>query len=271
MGVTLEALATHGLHDAQVVEIGSIDLGAVDPAVRDDLIAYVVEIDELSELDGKAAPAWWRDGGAPPDHLSDLADPGADFGQATTRAMRRLADVSPSNATNGLILFFRGKRDDGTALAGCAKVRFEPLERLWFTGRTTPLEAIERLNRSEVLKLPKDVLKATTIPNPSGNGELRVVDNQLRDPASYWLAVPRGPGASTREGDDQEGRGGADGRAPVQDHDERRGRRRRGGQPAGEPVGGRRAGHTGRLRGGGRAGRRHRSGRPVGGDARRGR
>lgn len=100
--------------------------------------------------------------------------------------MKRLALVTPANATDGLFVFVRA-RNGGGAFTGCIKLEFGSLERLWYTGKATPQDAIARIDWNDVLSLPKNVLKAAVIPNPTGNGDLRVVDNQLGDPASHWL------------------------------------------------------------------------------------
>ena len=188
MGYTFEALAIHGIRGGKRFDVGQLDVGKLDPAVRDHLADYLDELDELSELDGKAAPGWWKTNGKPPAELDTLATcPLGGFAAAADSAMARLVLASPGNASDGLLMFVRAHANGGTAAFACLKLKFTAIEDLWYTGKANPQDAIDQLRFNDVLPKPKEVRKAAVSPNPSGTGDLRVVDNQLQDPADYWL------------------------------------------------------------------------------------
>jgi hypothetical protein len=198
MTFTLQAVATHELAfdrgTKQLRRIGALGLDGIDARVREALVGYLAGLEERSETDGRAAAAWWSAGA--PDEIAALRDCSlAEFEAVTGRAMQRLFDATPGSASEGLLLFIRALRDGGDPVLGCLKLTLEELHRMRFSGAGDPARAIQPADLENVLPEPKQVLKAAMVPNPSGASDLRVVDDQLRDTANYWLrflgAAPR--------------------------------------------------------------------------------
>ena len=205
MAFRLEAVAMHeiarenGAQQARLREIGAMDLEALDERVREALAKYVGGLELRDETTGRAVAAWW-DGGAPAELGGLRTAAPDDFGAAARAATQRLVDISPGQASDGLMLFVRARRDEAGPVVACLKLELEELHRMRFAGAGggDPTAAIVPHDIDDLLPEAAKVLKAAMVPNPTGASDLRVVDDQLRDPASYWL---RFLGAAPRPGE----------------------------------------------------------------------
>lgn len=191
MGLTLEAVAVHAMQRdngaKQLVTIGAPDPNGLTARARQRFGDYLATIEQRNETTGKARAAWWKSG-EPPAELAELQQCAiADFGTASEVAMKRLFDLTPGAASEGLALFVRARRESGDAVLGCVKLKFAELHDVRYSGSTDPLKAVEDVDVDHILPQADQVLKAALVPNPSGASDLRVMDDQLRDPASHWL------------------------------------------------------------------------------------
>jgi hypothetical protein len=189
--LTLEAIAVHAMRrvngSKELVTIGTADPASLTPRTQERFTDYVTRIGQLNEADGRARAAWWGDGGQPAE-LEQLADcPIGYFEQAAEAAMRRLFECTPGAASEGLALFVRARRDGEAPFVGCIKLRLADLHDVRYSGEVDPVKAVEDVDIEGILPKADQVLKAALIPNPSEQSDLRVMDDQLRDPASHWL------------------------------------------------------------------------------------
>jgi hypothetical protein len=190
MALTLEAIALHAMKrkngSKELVWIGVADPAKLTARTRERYTGYLERAALRTEIQGRARAAWWANG-SPPQELERLSECSIpDFGAAGEAAMQRLFDKTPGAASEGLALFVRAR--DGTApVLGCIKLELGAVHDVRYSGSIDPEKAVEDIDIEGVLPQADKVLKAALIPNPSGASDLRVLDDQLPDPASHWL------------------------------------------------------------------------------------
>lgn len=144
---------------------------------------YLDDLASRHESGGRSQSAWWV--GGQPKFIADLLNaPGAQFEQRGNQAAALLA-AAPQQASSGVIVLVRAQVDGGPSLAALKLVLSD--EEL---GRfdDAAADAIVEEKITNVLPKPGDVRKGALIPHPDGAADARVVDEQLRDAAGYWLS-----------------------------------------------------------------------------------
>jgi hypothetical protein len=191
MAMTLEAVALHALRRTNgkkdLFTIGSAKPGDLTQRTRERFTDYLDRIELRDEVGGQARAAWWATGKRPA-HVAALANCAlSDFGKAAETAVRELFKVTPGAASEGLVLFVRALRNGKDSTVACLKLELGALHDVRFKWSTDPKTAIEDLDVEGVLPTRDRVLKGALLPNPSAVGDLRIVDEQLPDPADHWL------------------------------------------------------------------------------------
>lgn len=158
---------------------------------------YIGDLVKRNESGGAAQSAWW-DTTRPAFVQQLLQGPVTEFGQRAKDAASLLAEVTPPTARSGLIVLARDKEGPtGSMVALKLVLSDEQLAR--FDENASGDDTIVEERISNVLPKPSDVKKGALVPHPDGRADARVVDEQLRDPAGYWLkwlgltARPREP------------------------------------------------------------------------------
>jgi nucleoid associated protein NdpA len=187
----IEYIAAHRLEvpqegDVAVLHVGAAEAAAFHADAVAELSGYVDYLDRLDDVVGRAQPAWWSN--EMPAELSQLESCASadDFDAATREAMARLQTNTPRTASSGVVLFLRGERDDGQGFTGVLKMSPVAVDHAQYNPGRGPSEAITVAHLQNVLPNPSDLRKAAVMPNPAGL-PLRVIDLQVREPASYWL------------------------------------------------------------------------------------
>ncbi len=193
MVAVLEALALHRLiidpPPARVDPIGAADVGAMNPVAVRSLMSNFQEIIKRQESLGQAQSAWWvSTPPEPPDEIKRLMMANLrEFDQASKQAMDRLCLAAPGAARGGLVLFLRQRSDGDATTLLCLKMELQERKLTRFKEAVSAAQAITVDDITNILPEPSELKKAALIPHPLGTADLRVVDEQLPDPAGYWL------------------------------------------------------------------------------------
>lgn len=183
----------YAIHKLSIAEGGEVEVEEIGAAVADDLpvrnrevfSAFVDGMVNRDEGLGKAQSAWWIDG--IPKELAELRTCDLDdFDVQSRAAMARLRASTPGTATGGVVVFVRTVEDEEPRLL-CMKLVLSDLSLERFTGALSATTAIAVEDISGVLPKPSDLKKAALIPHPAGAADLKVVDEQAREAADYWL------------------------------------------------------------------------------------
>lgn len=171
--------------DVSVEEIGAAVASELPPRNREVFQAFLENMVERDEALGKAQSAWWIDG--MPAELEALVECEVeDFDKRSREAMTRLLTSTPGTATGGLVVFVSVDEDDNKQLL-CLKLALSKVSLERFTGALSPTSAISVEDIQDVLPKAKDLRKAALLPHPTGAADLKVVDEQAKDAADYWL------------------------------------------------------------------------------------
>lgn len=183
----------YALHRLVVVEGGDVSVEEIGAAVaselpqrnRDVFQAFLENMVERDESLGKAQSAWWNDG-MPVELNAVINCEVEDFDVRSRKAMARLLTSTPGSAVGGLVVFVRVDEDDKKGLL-CLKLALSKVSLERFTGALSPTSAISVEDIQDVLPKAKDLRKAALFPHPEGAADLKVVDEQAKDAADYWL------------------------------------------------------------------------------------
>ncbi|HLI56679.1 MAG TPA: hypothetical protein VKY26_06535 [Actinomycetota bacterium] len=107
--------------------------------------------------------------------------------------------MTPAQAKSGLVVFIRDAADDGNTTLLCLKMLLSQESFTRFLEAAEAADAITVDDITNILPSPEELKKGALIPHPTGTADLRVVDEQMRDAAEYWMrflgarARPREP------------------------------------------------------------------------------
>lgn len=146
---------------------------------------YISNLATRSESGGAAQAAWWS--AERPDFIGRLLErPVAEFEACASDALEALVAVAHPASRSGLVVLARASEDDKTYVAALKLVLTdEQLAR--FDDEAGGDDPIIEERISNVLPKPSDVKKGALVPHPANAAHARVVDEELRDPAGYWL------------------------------------------------------------------------------------
>lgn len=200
----LEILALHRLHVEAPVRaeyIGSVEAARIPERARSEVSRYLDGMASRSEGLGRAQSAWWTaEPPAPPPELLRLYScPAMDFDDASRRAMDRLVTMTPAQARSGVVVFIRDIADGQTSLL-CLKMVLSEESVTRFLDAADAANAIRVDDITNILPSPEELKKGALIPHPAGTAHLRVVDEQMREAAEYWMKF-LGARARSREPD----------------------------------------------------------------------
>jgi hypothetical protein len=184
----LEVVALHRLvvdPPAKAQYIGAAKPNRLEAAAAQRLQAYIDNLAARSEGQGRAQAAWWKDG--QPAALERLLSCDVtDYEAASRSALDRLVECTPPNAQSGVIVFVRVKDGDARSLT-CLKMLLAREKLARFQDAVTAERAIHVEDIDNILPEAKELKKAALMPHPSGPADLRVVDEQMDEPADYWM------------------------------------------------------------------------------------
>ncbi len=185
----LESIAVHqmiGGSPATPQYIGAASPEKLEPMAAARVQEYVDNLNRRREGQGRSQTAWWID--VCPAHITQLLTCGInDFDTATRSALDGLlAAAKGKQAQSGVILFVRS-RVGKTASLLCLKMYLESAKLARFQNAVSADRAIHVEDIDNVLPEAGALKKAALIPHPDGDGDLRVVDEQMEDVADYWL------------------------------------------------------------------------------------
>lgn len=159
---------------------------------------YISNLASRSESGGAAQAAWWS--GERPDFVARLLErPVDEFEACAADALQALAAVAQPASRSGLVVLVRAEEDDTTYVAALKLVLSEE-QLARFDDEAGGDDPIIEERISNVLPKPSEVKKGALVPHPENAADARVVDEQLQDPAGYWLnwlgltARPKEPG-----------------------------------------------------------------------------
>lgn len=185
----LESIAVHRLM-AGSPATGQY-IGAAQPEKLEALAAARVQtyVDNMAgrrEGRGRSQAAWWVT--KRPSHIDRvLSCDVKEFDAATRDALDALVLAAKGKqAQSGVILFVRSRDGKERSLL-CLKMRLEKEQLALFQEAVTADRAIHVEDIANKLPEATDLKKAALIPHPDGAADLRVLDEQLDDPADYWL------------------------------------------------------------------------------------
>jgi hypothetical protein len=184
----LETVALHRLvvdPPAKAQYIGAAQPDRLEAAAAQRLHAYIDNLAERSEGQGRAQAAWWKDG-QPAELERLLSCHVADFEGASRSALDRLVTCTPPNAQSGVIVFVRVKDREARSLT-CLKMLLAREKLARFQDAVTAERAIHVEDIDNILPEAKELKKAALMPHPTGAADLRVVDEQMDEPADYWM------------------------------------------------------------------------------------
>lgn len=184
----LEAVALHRLvvnPPAKAQYIGAAKPDRLEAAAAQRLQAYIDNLAARSEGQGRAQAAWWKDG-QPAEFERLLSCDVADYEAASRSALDRLVACTPPNAQSGVIVFVRGKDGESRSLT-CLKMLLAREKLARFQDAVAAERAIHVEDIDNILPEAKELKKAALMPHPSGPADLRVVDEQMDEPADYWM------------------------------------------------------------------------------------
>lgn len=185
----LESIAVHRLiagPPAKAQYIGAAQPDKLEPLAAERVRTYVNNLANRREGQGRSQAAWWLD--SCPAHIAKLLSCNvADFDTATRAALDALvATAKGKHPQSGVIMFVRS-RDGETASLLCLKMLLGKEQLARFKDAVAADRAIHVEDIDNVLPLATDLKKAALIPHPEGDADLRVVDEQMDEPAGYWL------------------------------------------------------------------------------------
>lgn len=159
---------------------------------------YIANLAIRNESGGAAQAAWWT--GNRPEFVTRLLEgPVGEFEAAASDALLALVSVAQSASRSGLVVLARAV-DDGTTFVAALKLVLSEEQLARFDDEAGGDDPIIEERISNVLPKPSDVKKGALVPHPQMAADARVVDEQLQDPAGYWLnwlgltARPKEPG-----------------------------------------------------------------------------
>lgn len=146
---------------------------------------YISNMAARNESGGAAQSAWWS--AARPEFIGHLLEcPVDEFQDRASQALTVLVRAAHPLARSGLVVLARATENAVPHLAALKLVLSEEqLARFDEAGGDEPIIE-ERI--SNVLPKPGEVKKGALVPHPDQAADARVVDEQLKDPAGYWLA-----------------------------------------------------------------------------------
>lgn len=165
--------------------IGAAQPDRLEAAAAQRLQTYLDNLSQRSEGQGRAQAAWWLDG-EPAELERLLACDVPDFDAASRSAMDRLVGCTPSTAQSGVIIFVRVRAGESRSLM-CLKMVLSREELALFRDTVAADQAIHIEDITNKLPEAKELKKAALIPHPTSAADLRVVDEQMEEPAEYWL------------------------------------------------------------------------------------
>lgn len=159
---------------------------------------YISNLAARSESGGAAQAAWWT--GERPTFVAALLErPVAEFEEAASDALERLVAVAQPAARSGLVVLARAV-EGRTNFVAALKLVLSEEQLARFDDEAGGDDPIVEERIPNVLPKPSEVKKGALIPHPEDAADARVVDEQLKDPAGYWLnwlgltARPKEPG-----------------------------------------------------------------------------
>lgn len=186
----LEIFAVHRLiagSPATGQYIGAARPDALEPPARARVEAYVTSMVERDEGQGRAQAAWWLE--TRPEHLTRmLTSHVKEFNAATCASLDALVLAAKGKrAQSGVMLFVRSRDGNERSLV-CLKMALEDAQLALFEeGAASADRAIHVEDIANKLPEATNLKKGALIPNPWAGADLRVLDEQLEDPADYWL------------------------------------------------------------------------------------
>jgi hypothetical protein len=185
----LETMAVHRFiagSPATAQYVGAAEASALEALALTRVQAYVDGMHQRREGPGRAQAAWWAK--ECPEHIATLLSCDVkDFDTASRAALDALvAAAKGKNAQSGVILFVRSRNGDGASLL-CLKMVLESEQLALFQEAATADHAIHVEEIANKLPEATGLKKGALIPHPDGSADLRVLDEQLEDPADYWL------------------------------------------------------------------------------------
>jgi hypothetical protein len=185
----LESIAVHRLiagSPATAEYIGAAEPNALEPLAMGRVQSYVDGMAHREEGQGRSQAAWWVN--ACPVHIAELLTCDVkDFDTATRAALDVLVFAARGKQVqSGLILFVRSRDGKKRSLL-CLKMQLEKEQLALFQEAETADRAIHVEDIANKIPVASDLKKGALIPHPRGGADLRVLDEQLEEPAEYWL------------------------------------------------------------------------------------
>jgi hypothetical protein len=159
---------------------------------------YISNLAGRSESGGAAQAAWWS--GERPVAVARLLErPVSEFEACASDALSALVAVAHPASRSGLVVLARAE-DGGITYVAALKLVLSEEQLARFDDEAGGDDPIIEERISNVLPKPSEVKKGALVPHPENSADARVVDEQLQDPAGYWLtwlgltARPKEPG-----------------------------------------------------------------------------
>jgi hypothetical protein len=174
------------------------NLEALSQRAREVIDSFQTNVQKRSEGQGKAQSAWWDNGQPPSEIAALLSCPAADFLENSKVPMNRLLSFVKKNAKSGVIVFVRLCELEQCSLL-CLKMELVKVSVAHLNLDPAASSAITVEDINDALPKADTLKKAALIPHPDGAADLRIVDDQLHEPADYWMkflgarARPREP------------------------------------------------------------------------------
>lgn len=161
--------------------VGGVPTPKPDGVLAERIEAFARNLEERNEGSGQAQSAWWVTG--QPSHLGRLlsCDTG-EFATATKAAMDELVRVSKPGSQSGLLVLARPSHR-----LVCLKLVLSSQKLTVFQEEVDAEDAISEETVTNILPEPRGLKKGALIPHPAASADARVVDEQLAEPAGYWL------------------------------------------------------------------------------------
>ncbi len=168
--------------------VGSVSEPSPDSALASRIGGYGENLADRNEAAGRAQSAWWVE--SQPEHVGRLLTCSRDeFTEASASAVKELVKATKPTSKSGLVVMTRtsAASGDSPAVVIVLKLVLGKEELTRFEEHVAAEQAITDETITNVLPRPKDLQKGALIPHPTGAADARVVDEQLQEPAGYWL------------------------------------------------------------------------------------